>query len=113
MSPGVQPELEDVLEAFMLDAEEQGALARYLGDYPQYKAELLELAHQMGHAEPDELPPLGEPCKAVIRKGWESLSAAWPATDRNLFASLSAVATAIAGTRWNGPRFFGLREASQ
>lgn len=26
------------------------------------------------------------------------------------FASLSAVATAIAGTRWNGPRFFGLRE---
>ena len=90
MSPGVQPELEDVLEAFMLDAEEQGALARYLGDYPQYKAELLELAHQMRHAEPDELPPLGEPCKAVMRKGWESLSAAWAATDRNLFASLSA-----------------------
>ena len=26
-----------------------------------------------------------------------------------LYPSLSAVATAIAGTRWNGPRFFGLR----
>lgn len=26
-----------------------------------------------------------------------------------LFPSLSAAATAIAGTRWNGPRFFGLR----
>ena len=26
-----------------------------------------------------------------------------------LFKSLSAAATAIAGTRWNGPRFFGLR----
>lgn len=26
--------------------------------------------------------------------------------------SLSAVATAIAGCRWNGPRFFGLREAT-
>lgn len=25
------------------------------------------------------------------------------------YKSLSAVATAIAGTRWNGPRFFGLR----
>ena len=25
------------------------------------------------------------------------------------FRSLSAVATAIAGTRWNGPKFFGLR----
>ncbi len=28
------------------------------------------------------------------------------------FRSLSAVATAIAGSKWNGPRFFGLREAS-
>ncbi len=26
-----------------------------------------------------------------------------------VFRSLSAAATAIAGTRWNGPRFFGLR----
>lgn len=28
------------------------------------------------------------------------------------YPSLSAVATAIAGSRWNGPRFFGLRDAS-
>lgn len=28
------------------------------------------------------------------------------------FKSLSAVATAIAGSKWNGPRFFGLREAA-
>lgn len=27
-----------------------------------------------------------------------------------LYPSLSAAATAIAGSRWNGPRFFGLRE---
>ena len=27
-----------------------------------------------------------------------------------LYPSLSAAATAIAGTRWNGPRFFGLRK---
>lgn len=27
--------------------------------------------------------------------------------------SLSAVARAITGTRWNGPRFFGLRDAGQ
>lgn len=30
--------------------------------------------------------------------------------DGRLYRSLSAAATAIAGTRWNGPRFFGLRE---
>ena len=28
-----------------------------------------------------------------------------------LFPSLSAAATAIAGSRWNGPRFFGLRNS--
>ena len=28
------------------------------------------------------------------------------------FKILSAAATAIAGTKWNGPRFFGLREAA-
>jgi len=30
--------------------------------------------------------------------------------DGEIYDSLSAAATAIAGTRWNGPRFFGLRE---
>lgn len=30
--------------------------------------------------------------------------------DGKVFRSLSAVATAIAGSRWNGPRFFGLRQ---
>jgi hypothetical protein len=32
--------------------------------------------------------------------------------DGRLFPSLSAAATAIAGSKWNGPRFFGLRDAS-
>lgn len=30
-----------------------------------------------------------------------------------IFASLSAAASAIAGSRWNGPRFFGLRHAKR
>ena len=29
------------------------------------------------------------------------------------YASLSAIACAITGTRWNGPRFFGLREQTR
>jgi hypothetical protein len=31
--------------------------------------------------------------------------------DGQLFPSLSAAATAVAGSKWNGPRFFGLRDA--
>ena len=32
--------------------------------------------------------------------------------DGKTFASLSEIASAITGTRWNGPRFFGLRSSS-
>ena len=31
------------------------------------------------------------------------------AYDGKTFASLSEIARAITGTKWNGPRFFGLR----
>jgi hypothetical protein len=34
------------------------------------------------------------------------------AYDGKTFASLSEIASAITGTRWNGPRFFGLRSPS-
>jgi hypothetical protein len=53
---------------------------------------------------------------ARLRREWqgrtvevevEATGFRWQGT---LYPSLSAAATAIAGTRWNGPRFFGLRE---
>ena len=34
------------------------------------------------------------------------------ANDGKTFASLSEIASEITGTRWNGPRFFGLRSAA-
>jgi len=34
------------------------------------------------------------------------------AYDGKTFASLSEIASEITGTNWNGPRFFGLRSAS-
>ena len=52
---------------------------------------------------------------ARIRREWqgrivevEVVAGGFRWNDR-VFASLSAAATAIAGVRWNGPRFFGLR----
>jgi hypothetical protein len=35
------------------------------------------------------------------------------AWDGRTFAALSEIASAITGTRWNGPRFFGLRSPSR
>jgi hypothetical protein len=52
---------------------------------------------------------------ATLRRQWQGKEVIVEVVDggfawegRN-FRSLSAVATAIAGTRWNGPKFFGLR----
>jgi len=54
---------------------------------------------------------------AVLRREWkgrivevivEEDGFRW---EDKVYASLSAAATAIAGSRWNGPRFFGLRQA--
>jgi DUF2924 family protein len=41
----------------------------------------------------------------VMEKGF-----AW---EGRIFSSLSEVALAITGTKWNGPRFFGLRSSSK
>jgi hypothetical protein len=47
----------------------------------------------------------GEPVEVVV----EAEGFRWQG---RLYPSLSAAARAIAGVRWNGPRFFGLREAA-
>jgi hypothetical protein len=47
----------------------------------------------------------GEPVEVVV----EAEGFRWQG---RLYPSLSATARAIAGVRWNGPRFFGLREAA-
>lgn len=47
----------------------------------------------------------GRQVEVVVEEGgfrWEA----------ELYPSLSAAATAITGSKWNGPRFFGLRAAS-
>ena len=52
---------------------------------------------------------------ATLRRDWQGTEVVVEVTDCGFawnghsFRSLSAVATAIAGTKWNGPRFFGLR----
>jgi hypothetical protein len=52
---------------------------------------------------------------ATLRRVWNGEEQVVTVIDKGFdwngrtFRSLSAAATAIAGTRWNGPRFFGLR----
>ena len=52
---------------------------------------------------------------ATIRRRWQGEEVVVAVVDNGFtwngttFRSLSAVATAITGSRWNGPKFFGLR----
>lgn len=52
---------------------------------------------------------------ATIRRQWQGKDVIVHVADNRFvwdgktFRSLSAVATAITGSRWNGPKFFGLR----
>ena len=56
---------------------------------------------------------------AVLRRAWQGRTVEVEVVaegfrwDGAVYPSLSAAATAIAGTRWNGPRFFGLREGNR
>jgi hypothetical protein len=64
-----------------------------------------------------ELPRRIKPGSELVRR-WKGKSyrvmvmADGFAYDGKKFTNLSEIASAITGTRWNGPRFFGLRSAS-
>lgn len=55
---------------------------------------------------------------AILKRNWKGQEVEVIVEDNGfrwegqLYPSLSAAATAIAGSRWNGPRFFGLRDAA-
>lgn len=61
-----------------------------------------------------ELPRRIKPCSELVRT-WKGktyrivVQETGFAYDGNTYASLSEIASLITGTRWNGPRFFGLR----
>ena len=56
---------------------------------------------------------------AVLRRDWQGrrieavVAADGFCWEGKIYPSLSAVARAVTGSRWNGPRFFGLRELGQ
>lgn len=89
MSTG-EPTLEAVLEAFLLDAHEEGALATYLRRHPGFSLELIDLAHHARRVEPDAPRAIDQAAQAAVDALTAQVLAAWPVTAerRNLFAEL-------------------------
>jgi len=85
------------------------------------KASVRELDHLFGRmlagsAGEGAAPPLGRPGTILVRE-WQGTThhvtvvAEGFIWNGRTHSSLSGIAQAITGTKWNGPRFFGLREA--
>jgi hypothetical protein len=90
------------------------------GGLPTPARRLLDQLVKAAIAKPNgrlELPRRIKPGSELVRT-WKGKSyrvmvmADGFAHNGKTFASLSEIATEITGTRWNGPRFFGLRSSS-
>jgi hypothetical protein len=90
------------------------------GGFPASTRRLLDQLVKATMAKPNgrlELPRRIKPGSELVRT-WQGKSyrvmvmVGAFAYDGKIYASLSEIASKIAGTRWNGPRFFGLRSAS-
>ncbi len=90
------------------------------GGLPPSTRRLLDQLVKAAMAKPNgrlELPRRIKPGSELVRT-WNRktyrvmVMADGFAYDGRKFTSLSEIATEITGTRWNGPRFFGLRSAS-
>jgi hypothetical protein len=97
------PELLRLLLAWRMQAEVFGGLDRDSRRRLSGRGPVEAEGRQLGHG-------------AVLRRSWQGrqievvVEAEGFRWEGKLYASLSAVARAATGTRWNGPRFFGLRE---
>ena len=77
---------------------------------------------RLARAGSDKSAPLPDACSVrpgtLLVREWDGVLHRVMALDQGFawngtsYRSLSQVARAITGTRWNGPRFFGLREGS-
>jgi hypothetical protein len=62
---------DDVLYSFAVDGEPD--LEEYLREYPQYAAELIDLAHELSREEKEGI--LSEADNILIEKGWRKINA--------------------------------------
>lgn len=78
-SRDITPDLDEVLEQFMMEAD-QGSLIlqNYLRDYPQYAAQLIDLSRMATTCEEPSDAPLSGPVLSRIDAAWISHAAASP-----------------------------------
>lgn len=99
MNPKSIPSLEDVLDAYALEVDNDNAtLERYLRDYPQHAAELVELSRELDRPIDVSTTPLTEADQVLIAQAWtQFVSASSSAGSTPLLALQPAKMREIAG----------------
>lgn len=70
--PDSSPTCDDVLNAFAVEANhDRPTLERYLRDYPQYAAELVDLSQELARDLPVSTVPLSGEDQSMIDSAWE------------------------------------------
>ena len=112
-APGLSPDLLVRGIAWRIQAKQHGGLS------PGTERELEKLAMPVTSASPTSAPPATRlrPGTRLVRS-WNGETYSVLVTDDGYcfndrtYTSLSSIAKTITGTKWSGPRFFGLKGAA-
>lgn len=86
-----RPSREAVLDAFAVESEpDRTTLERYLSLYPEYAAELIDLARELSREISEDTTPLSAADRALIDAAWSQHAKARPEATRDPFAALTA-----------------------
>lgn len=84
-----RPPLTDVLEAYAVEQDHGGlTLQRYLRDYPEYVAELVDLSRELSRFSENRDEPIAATDRALIEEAWSRHPACAPQSSVDLLAAL-------------------------
>ncbi len=90
MTPLSRPSREDVLDAFAVEPKPgRIILERYLRDYPEYAAELIDLSRELSREPCEDVEQLSAEDQALITRAWRRHVEAAPKAPADPLASLS------------------------
>ena len=100
-----QPSREEVLDAFAVEQHVgRETLERYLRDYPQYAAELVDLSWELWRVGVEDEKPLSTQDQAMIDSAWTRHKKALPMEVIDPFAGLSTAELRDIARQLNVPR---------
>jgi len=106
VSPGGgRPSREAVLDAFAVESEPgRATLERYLGLYPEYAGELIDLSRELSREAYEDAAPLSTADRALIDAAWSQHAKAMPAAAADPFAALTVDDWRAVAQRLDVPR---------